>query len=76
MTIDNKTIYRFKKPYTSGWGVIPEGREITFLNNGMYIDGMIIPEPYLSEMKNLFSNDEFRRNYITEIKFKNSKWST
>ena len=42
----------------------------------MYIDGMIIPEPYLSEMKNLFSNDEFRRNYITEVKFKNSKWST
>ena len=76
MTIDNKTIYRFKKPYTSGWGVIPEGREITFLNNGMYIDGMIIPEPYLSEMKNLFSTAEFRRTYITEANSNHTKWST
>ena len=45
-------------------GTINEGREITTFKGMLFIDGGIIPEPYASDMRRLFSDDKFMKEYI------------
>ena len=53
-------------------GTIGEGREITVFRGIPYIDGIMIPEPYASDIRKLFSDDRFVKEYIrTEKAIKN-----
>ena len=65
--MDEKKIYKFKKRYDCSLGKIDEGREITIFRNILYIDGIMIPEPYASDIRKLLSDDKFIKEYI-EIK--------
>lgn len=70
--MDEKTRYVFKKRYDCVLGKIDEGREITNFRNVLYIDGIMIPEPYASDIRKLLSDDKFVKEYIkTEAIIKN-----
>ncbi len=56
--------YIFKKDYTCKFGKINEGREITFFRGIIYLDGIIIPEPYATDIKTLFNDNNFLKEYI------------
>lgn len=45
-------------------GNISEGREITIFRGVLFIDGIMIPEPYATDIKKLFSDDNFVKEYI------------
>ena len=62
--MDEKTRYVFKKRYDCVLGKIDEGREITNFRNILYIDGIMIPEPYASDIRKLLSDDKFLKEYI------------
>ena len=62
--MNDKTIYKFKKRYDCTLGKIDEGREITNFRNILYIDGIMIPEPYASDIRKLLSDDKFLKEYI------------
>ena len=62
--MDEKQKYVFKKTYTCSMGTINEGREITTFKGMLFIDGGIIPEPYASDMRKLFNDDKFVKEYI------------
>ncbi len=62
--MDEKTSYTFKKRYDCSLGKIDEGREITIFRGILYIDGIMIPEPYASEIRKLLSDDKFLKEYI------------
>ena len=52
--------------------MIGEGREITVFRGILFIDGVMIPEPYASDIRKLFSDDKFVKEYIrTENVIKN-----
>lgn len=70
--MDEKTRYVFKKSYSCSLGKIDAGREITQFRGVFYIDGIIIPEPYASDIRNLLSDEKFVKEYIkTEAIIKN-----
>jgi hypothetical protein len=70
--MDEKTRYIFKKSYQCQLGNIAEGREITLFRGILYIDGIMIPEPYASDIRKLFNDDKFLKEYIkTEGVIKN-----
>jgi hypothetical protein len=70
--MDEKTRYIFKKKYQCQLGMIGEGREITVFRGILFIDGVMIPEPYASDIRKLFSDDKFVKEYIrTENVIKN-----
>ena len=71
--MDEKTSYKFKKSYTCKFGEIAKGREITFFRGIIYLDGLIIPEPYASDIKNLFEDDNFIKEYIDKKKIIKNK---
>ena len=48
-------------------GKINEGREITYFNNILHLDGIMIPEPYATDIKKLFNDNNFVKEYIKEI---------
>ena len=54
--MDEKTRYIFKKNYQCQLGMIGEGREITVFRGILFIDGVMIPEPYASDIRKLFSD--------------------
>lgn len=62
--MDEKTRYVFKKQYNCPMGNIAVGREITLFRGVLFIDGIMIPEPYASEIRRLFSDDKFMKEYI------------
>ena len=62
--MDEKTRYVFKKRYDCALGKIDEGREITNFRGVLYIDGIMIPEPYASEIRRLFKDEKFLKEYI------------
>lgn len=62
--MDEKTRYIFKKQYDCQMGNIAAGREITQFRGILFIDGIMIPEPYASEIRKLFSDDKFMKEYI------------
>lgn len=70
--MDEKTRYIFKKRYDCSLGKIDEGREITQFRNMLFIDGIMIPEPYASDIRKLFTDAKFVKEYIrTENAIKN-----
>jgi hypothetical protein len=70
--MDEKTRYIFKKRYDCSLGKIDEGREITQFRNILFIDGVMIPEPYASDIRKLFTDAKFVKEYIrTENAIKN-----
>ena len=62
--MNDKIRYVFKKTYTCPMGTINEGREVSTLNGMLFMDGAIIPEPYASDMRNLFNDEKFMKEYI------------
>lgn len=56
--------YIFKKDYVCSMGKINEGREITFFRGIIYLDGVIVPNPYAAEIRKLFDDDKFIKEYI------------
>lgn len=56
--------YVFKKDYICSMGKINEGREITFFRGIIYLDGIIVPNPYAAEIKKMFDDDKFIKEYI------------
>jgi hypothetical protein len=53
-------------------GNIAVGREITLFRGVLFIDGIMIPEPYASEIRRLFKDEKFLKEYIiTENIIKN-----
>jgi len=66
--MDEKTIYRFKKDYVCKMGKINEGREITCFKNMLHLDGIIIPEPYATDIRKMFEDEQFMKEYISQIK--------
>lgn len=64
INMDEKTRYIFKKDYVCSLGKINEGREITLFRNILHLDGIIIPEPYASDVRKLFENNQFIKDYI------------
>ena len=70
--MDEKTRYVFKKNYACQLGTINEGREITEFRGVLFIDGIMIPEPYATDIKLLLGDDKFKKEYIkTEAIIKN-----
>jgi hypothetical protein len=70
--MDEKTRYVFKKRYDCTLGKIDEGTEITNFRGVLYIDGIMIPEPYASDIRKLLNDDKFIKEYIkTEAIIKN-----
>jgi len=70
--MDEKIRYIFKKNYSCSMGTIAEGREITLFRGILYIDGVMIPEPYATDIRKLFSDNNFVKEYIrTENAIKN-----
>lgn len=70
--MDEKKRYVFKKRYDCALGKIDEGREITVFRNMLFIDGIMIPEPYASDIRKLFTDEKFLKEYIrTENVIKN-----
>lgn len=70
--MDEKIRYIFKKSYQCQLGNIAEGREINMFRGMLFMDGVIIPEPYASEIKKLFNDGNFLKEYIrTEKAIKN-----
>jgi hypothetical protein len=45
-------------------GKINEGREVTYFRGIIYLDGIIIPEPYATDIRKLFNDDKFIKEYI------------
>lgn len=62
--MDEHSRYIFKKRYDCAFGKIDEGREITQFRNMLLIDGIMIPEPYASDIRKMFSDDKFIKEYI------------
>jgi hypothetical protein len=62
--MDEKKRYIFKTDYECSLGKINEGREITQFKGILFIDGIMIPEPYASDIRKLFSDDKFLKEYI------------
>ena len=56
--------YVFKKDYVCSMGKINEGREITFFRGIIYLDGIIVVNPYAAELKKLLDDDKFLKEYI------------
>jgi hypothetical protein len=70
--MDEKTRYVFKKSYSCSLGKIDAGREITQFRGIFYIDGIMIPEPYASDIRKLLNDGTFVKDYIkTEPIIKN-----
>ena len=62
--MDEKKRYIFKTDYECSFGKINEGREITQFKGILFIDGIMIPEPYASDIRKLFADDNFVKKYI------------
>ena len=62
--MEEKKRYVFKKKYECPMGSIAEGRDITLFRGVLYIDGIMIPEPYASDMRKLFEDEKFLKEYI------------
>ena len=62
--MDEKTRYIFKKDYSCQLGKIGEGREITVFRGIPYIDGVMISEPYASDIRKMFNDEKFLKEYI------------
>jgi hypothetical protein len=62
--MDEKIRYIFKKKYQCQFGDIAEGREINIFRGILFMDGIMIPEPYASDIKKLFNDDKFLKEYI------------
>ena len=66
--------YFFKKDYESSAGTIKEGREINYFRGTLWMDGIIIPQPFCNEIKRLFNDDKFINEYIKIKDFSNSTY--
>ena len=62
--MDETKVYIFKKKYECQLGKIDEGRIITTFRGMVFIDGGMIPEPYASDIRKLFSDENFVKEYI------------
>lgn len=62
--MEEKKRYIFKKQYNCSLGNIAEGREITLFRGILYIDGIMIPEPYATDIRRLFNDEKFMKEYI------------
>jgi hypothetical protein len=62
--MDEYSRYIFKKRYDCALGKIDEGREINVFRGILYIDGIMIPEPYASDIRKLLNDDKFLKEYI------------
>jgi hypothetical protein len=71
--MDEKIKYTFKKRYDCQMGKIDAGREITQFRNMLFIDGIMIPEPYASDIRRLLSDEKFLKEYIKTEKIIENK---
>ena len=71
--MDEKIRYVFKKRDDCQLGKIDEGREITQFRNMLFIDGIMIPEPYASDIRKLLSDEKFIKEYIKTEKIIENK---
>lgn len=71
--MDEKTRYIFKKDYICSLGKINEGREVTLFRNVLHLDGIMIPEPYASDVRKLFGDEKFLKEYIKAEKIIENK---
>lgn len=71
--MDEKIRYVFKKRYDCQLGKIDEGREITQFMNMLFIDGIMIPEPYAFDIRKLLSDEKFIKEYIKTEKIIENK---
>lgn len=59
--------FRFKKRYDSREGSIPEGSDITVMDNGaLYFNAGLVHPAYRSVLKSLIDNKELRDEYLVE----------
>ena len=59
--------YRFIKSYNSYEGRIPEGSDITVLDNGaVYFNGGLVHAAYQRMLKEMISNESVRKEYLRE----------
>ena len=57
--------YRFIKSYTSQAGTIPEGSDITIMDNGtVYFNGGLVHMSYQNKMREMILNEKFREEYL------------
>lgn len=64
--------YRFVKAFNSHEGTIPQGSEITIMDNGaVYFNGGLVHSAYQSMLKSMVTNENMRKEYLvkTEIPF-------
>ena len=71
--LDDKIRYIFKQDYICSIGKINEGREITYFRGLLYLEGVIVVEPYATEIKKMFDDDKFVKEYIKQEHFIKNK---
>lgn len=71
--MDEKKRYILKKDYICSMGKINEGREFNQFKGILYLDGVMVVEPYATELKKLLNDDKFINEYINRKDFINSK---
>lgn len=54
-------------------GKINEGREFNYFRGILYLDGVMVVEPYATEIKKLFDDDNFVKEYIKQERFIENK---
>jgi len=71
--MDDKIKYILKKDYICSMGKINEGREFNYFRGILYLDGVMVVEPYATEIKKLFDDDNFVKEYIKQERFIENK---
>lgn len=66
--------YRFIKKYDSYEGTIPEGSEITVMdNNAVYFNGGLVHTAYQNMLKKMIEDSKIRNEYLRETSIPHNK---
>lgn len=61
-----KKKYVFIKKFITNEGYIPEGTEIVFFRDGIYMNGGLLQPSYYNIIQNIIDNDALRKEYLKE----------
>ena len=66
--------YILKKPYTTVWGTLPVGSEITLFRGFVYFNGGMVDPSYADMLRELINDDKLCKEYLEVHKIEKNEF--